>query len=194
MSPVPAGSAAGPSPAASAAGTPVRFGLIRGPPSTGRRPHAGLLPDAAVAAAPVGGASSLPVPSNARCPTMIRRRRDVAAHCWGSDGARRWPARTFNVPARARPPEKWRNDAVHRRSEPAGRPQKYAPATFFRRGGTSGVIEGAGRGGIDGLAVGGGSGARPRSAPPAVRMVGRRLACRDAAGSRARHLTREIVT
>ena len=28
----------------------------------------------------------------------------------------------------------------------------------------------------------------------ASRMVGRRLACRDAAGSRARHLTREIVT
>ena len=40
--------------------------------------------------------------------------------------------------------------------------------------------------------------ARGGAAPPlrpdgASRMVGRRLACRDAAGSRARHLTREIV-
>ena len=69
-------------------------------------------PVAAVAAAPVGGASSLPVPSNARCPTMIRRRRDVAAHCWGSDGARRWPARTFRGARRTRPSKERRHSAI----------------------------------------------------------------------------------
>ena len=51
--------------------------------------------------------------------------------------------------------------------------------------GSAGVIVGDGP-----VGVGGGSGAPPL---PVVRMVGRRLACRDAAGSRDRHLTREHV-
>ena len=55
--------------------------------------------------------------------------------------------------------------------------------------GSAGVIVGDGPDG-----VGNGSGA-PLPTPPhrSSRMVGRRLACRDAAGPRARHLTREHV-
>ena len=58
---------------------------------------------------------------------------------------------------------------------------------------SAGVIVGGGSDGIGGGSdgIGGGSGAPPRRLS---RMVGQRLACRDDAGSRARHLTREIVT
>ena len=69
-------------------------------------------------------------------------------------------------------------------------PFSAPPSPRTAMAGSAGVIVGGGPGG-----VGGGSGTpSPLRLDSASRMVERRLACRDAAGSRARHPTREIVT
>ena len=69
------------------------------------------------------------------------------------------------------------------------------PPYFVNQEGYSGVVLKAWGVKVVVMVCSGGSGApSPLRLDSASRMVGRRLACRDAAGSRARHLTREIVT
>ena len=69
------------------------------------------------------------------------------------------------------------------------------PPYFVNQEGYSGVVLKAWSVKVVVMVCSGGSGApSPLRLDSASRMVGRRLACRDAAGSRARHLTREHVT
>ena len=69
------------------------------------------------------------------------------------------------------------------------------PPYFVNQEGYSGVVLKAWSVKVVVMVCSGGSGApSPLRLDSASRMVGRRLACCDAAGSRARHLTREHVT
>ena len=69
------------------------------------------------------------------------------------------------------------------------------PPYFVNQEGYSGVVLKAWSVKVVVMVCSGGSGApSPLRLDSASRMVGRRLACRDAAGSRDRHLTREHVT
>ena len=58
---------------------------------------------------------------------------------WGVPGtgwsgeSKRWPARIFHPPPRTPPATKWRNDAILRMRWSRRAPERYAPATFFRR-------------------------------------------------------------
>jgi len=50
-----------------------------------------------------------------------------------SGDPKRWPAHIFHPPSRAPPIPKWRNNATPRMRGSRRAPERYAPATFFRR-------------------------------------------------------------
>ena len=50
-----------------------------------------------------------------------------------SGDSKRWPALIFHPPPHAPPATKWCNDAISRMRWSRRAPERYAPATFFRR-------------------------------------------------------------
>ena len=68
-------------------------------------------------------------------PTCITRLTTGAGEPVGgrSGDPKRWPAHIFHPPSRAPPIPKWRNNAIPRMRGSRRAPERYAPATFFRR-------------------------------------------------------------